>query len=687
MSHPDPFQIFQEDTYRVENKEWDLAYKYLLGKDYQKHVKLPRMNKREESSPQHKNEHGQVSFKKRIFSRYGEKGYKELQELKHSFININGKILALLPHTPGKGATRGEDPAIAGQGSFGKVKYAIDKQGNHFIVKIEKKGRRQNSDKELTTMKEVGWEADTASRNLRNSIQHYTIIPYLGEPLSNHEQKPTDEQNLENIDSAIKLSWQVHCAHQGWLSNQGRSIAHHDLKPENATRDKDGRVHLIDWGIAKVGVGLDEEYGNESGTPRYLPFQPKTFSHRALDIIALQRTIYIPQSFTRHKSKTKPNYEIEKELKKLYRQELKELYRQELGTNFLELNTKDQKTKFDNLDKNTKERLHRKKKQIKEKLNNPTSSPKIVERDDKHRCLLTDTFIADNGLNTILESINPEPKQTRPSPALIAASIALSSLGLQPDKKKNLIDAISTSLQKQEAVMVLYLWGLIEDKKDNLTELLENETLVSRLSSLSPFVEKTPKWFAKHLTYSFITSPEEADDNLLKLIYFLEENKLLNSVLNNLDDKDKNSLSYDSLRAETLLQLETFSCVNLLSILNKEESNILAIEEGECETLIKTVIINEAKSKKYDGLVAYTWHNKATGLRDLSKLEESNSLEDIKKIVKSRQKSAKGPSLFSAESRRNIKVQDFYSTALELINKVDSVTKKTDNCRNNSINN
>lgn len=74
-------------------------------------------------------------------------------------------------------------------------------------------------------------------------------------------------------------------------------IVHRDIKPENLLLDKDGRVKIADFGIAKMlgeeaGVGLDES--QPAGTPEYMAPEQKDHQrtdHRA-DIYSLGVVLY-----------------------------------------------------------------------------------------------------------------------------------------------------------------------------------------------------------------------------------------------------------------------------------------------------------------------------------------------------------------------------------------------------------
>jgi hypothetical protein len=162
MASSNPFDFFNDEMYSVKPKEWALAKKYLVPNG---DLKLPRGNKKISENKEKKRRFGQKSFSTRNQEKYGSQGAQELQALHHSMLHIDGKLLAVLPHTPELSEGK-VDPAIVGAGNFGKVKYAIDENNQPYVVKIETKGVRQASDDEYHCMQEVGWDVRTAERVL-----------------------------------------------------------------------------------------------------------------------------------------------------------------------------------------------------------------------------------------------------------------------------------------------------------------------------------------------------------------------------------------------------------------------------------------------------------------------------------------------------------------------------------------
>ncbi|MDB6139997.1 MAG: hypothetical protein JWO94_3069, partial [Verrucomicrobiaceae bacterium] len=73
-------------------------------------------------------------------------------------------------------------------------------------------------------------------------------------------------------------------------------IVHRDIKPENLLLDKDGRLKIADFGIAKMlGTEASETFSQPAGTPRYMaPEQqadPQKVDHRS-DIYSLGVVLY-----------------------------------------------------------------------------------------------------------------------------------------------------------------------------------------------------------------------------------------------------------------------------------------------------------------------------------------------------------------------------------------------------------
>ncbi|HVE42089.1 MAG TPA: protein kinase [Planctomycetota bacterium] len=115
----------------------------------------------------------------------------------------------------------------------------------------------------------------------------YIVMQYV-EGRTLQEAPPPLRQAVEAIRDAALA---VHAAHE-------LGVVHRDLKPANLMRDKDGRVLVLDFGLARLaegGRGLSEQ-GVLAGTAAYMPPEQATGDPRGLDrttdVYALGATLY-----------------------------------------------------------------------------------------------------------------------------------------------------------------------------------------------------------------------------------------------------------------------------------------------------------------------------------------------------------------------------------------------------------
>ncbi len=115
----------------------------------------------------------------------------------------------------------------------------------------------------------------------------YIVMQYV-EGRTLQEAPPPLKQALEAIRDAALA---VHAAHE-------QGVVHRDLKPANLMRDKDGRVLVLDFGLARLsesGRGLSEQ-GVLAGTAAYMSPEQATGDPRGLDrttdVYALGATLY-----------------------------------------------------------------------------------------------------------------------------------------------------------------------------------------------------------------------------------------------------------------------------------------------------------------------------------------------------------------------------------------------------------
>src|SRR5256885_3208843 len=157
-----------------------------------------------------------------------------------------------------------------GRGGFGVVYEALDPElGRKVAIKVLRRLDRRLDDAERKRLRE---EAEAVAR-----LDHPAIVtlhdagtcpkgPYLvfellrGDPLDVRLQhgrlKP-----LEALRIAIEVAKALAHAH-------ARGVVHGDLKPANVFLTEDGRVKLLDFGLAHLLGGEDRRRG---GTPAYMP--------------------------------------------------------------------------------------------------------------------------------------------------------------------------------------------------------------------------------------------------------------------------------------------------------------------------------------------------------------------------------------------------------------------------------
>ncbi|MDB2592776.1 protein kinase [Gammaproteobacteria bacterium] len=214
----------------------------------------------------------------------------------YSFIKLNGIAYATLPKNK-KG--------ILGQGSYGKVRIAIDKDGKQYALKVEQV-RLDNQDTFATLSNEMQitydqWLGVTDQRFYRehtkgnNQIgKYYSLQEIKGEELFKYLQNNKNLDEKTRLEIAINVCKAVDDLHTGRSSKTNTPYAHLDLKPENILIDKDLNVQIIDFGMATSGVDKQEGL---MGSPAYIPQNYQHATCRQRDIYALQRILYVKDSY------------------------------------------------------------------------------------------------------------------------------------------------------------------------------------------------------------------------------------------------------------------------------------------------------------------------------------------------------------------------------------------------------
>ncbi|TNF69196.1 MAG: hypothetical protein EP298_04495 [Gammaproteobacteria bacterium] len=189
----------------------------------------------------------------------------------HSFLNIEGKILAV-------------NTKALGSGGNGQVTLAEDEDGKLYAIKRLKNYKFANE--EAQTSKNLG--ASIGDHKRKDSNKHYIAYEYLGESLKSYLKREKDNlSEIQQLDLAIQLFKLIDKMHSGRASKTGEKIAHLDIKPDNIVIDKNGNLHLVDYGLSK---NLDSK-GSVGGTPAFLPSNHRSETREHLDIYAALRVL------------------------------------------------------------------------------------------------------------------------------------------------------------------------------------------------------------------------------------------------------------------------------------------------------------------------------------------------------------------------------------------------------------
>ena len=195
-----------------------------------------------------------------------------------------------------------------GQGGMGEVYRAHDsKLGRDVALKVLPEDAARDPERHARFVREARSIAALKHPNIVTvySVEEIDGVTFLtmelveGRSLS--ELIPVDGMRLDKFfDNAIPLADAIGFAHD-------RGITHRDLKPGNIMVDREGRVKVLDFGLAKVlalGTGIesmdtvvrthDTAAGRILGTPAYMsPEQAegKNIDHRS-DIFSLGIVLY-----------------------------------------------------------------------------------------------------------------------------------------------------------------------------------------------------------------------------------------------------------------------------------------------------------------------------------------------------------------------------------------------------------
>jgi serine/threonine-protein kinase len=190
------------------------------------------------------------------------------------------------------------------QGGMGTVYLATDRNLAERPVAI-----KENSDASTITQEQFQREAAMLARLTHPNLprvtdyfiepsgRQYLVMDYIpGEDLRQivirrGGQLPEDEA-LAWLDGVLSALEYMH----GWIDNDTglpRPIIHRDIKPSNIKRTPNGRIVLVDFGLAKYHSGDETQIGARAVTPGYSPLEQYTGGTDVrADIYALGATLY-----------------------------------------------------------------------------------------------------------------------------------------------------------------------------------------------------------------------------------------------------------------------------------------------------------------------------------------------------------------------------------------------------------
>ena len=123
--------------------------------------------------------------------------------------------------------------------------------------KQEAQAASQLSHPNIITIHEIG------AQSIQGETQHYIVTEYIAGQTLRERLKAAPLDVAQAIDVAIQMADALRVAHEA-------AIIHRDFKPENVMiRDDGGLVKVLDFGIAKLGVGdaATERRGEEEMAP------------------------------------------------------------------------------------------------------------------------------------------------------------------------------------------------------------------------------------------------------------------------------------------------------------------------------------------------------------------------------------------------------------------------------------
>jgi serine/threonine protein kinase len=187
--------------------------------------------------------------------------------------------------------------SILGQGGMGAVYHAIDlnlgvdvalKENLYLSEEFARQFKREAV--MLATLKHPNLPRVSDHFEIKNRGQ-YLVMDYMdGEDLRSR----MDRSGVLSDTEAVTIGATI-CDALNYLHSRQPAIIHRDLKPGNIRIAEDGRISLVDFGLAKVDMGTQETTtGARAMTPGYSP--PEQYGQARTDprsdIYSLGATLY-----------------------------------------------------------------------------------------------------------------------------------------------------------------------------------------------------------------------------------------------------------------------------------------------------------------------------------------------------------------------------------------------------------
>ncbi|KAF8372557.1 hypothetical protein PRIPAC_78986 [Pristionchus pacificus] len=205
-----------------------------------------------------------------------------------NFVNIGTKQRVVF-HIPRSIRSEYPNSVFLGAGTFGIV-YGLEhksKNGNNIAVKqlirpFENERRAQRCFRELQLLSEIDHEniikikfAYTTDTSIQSFDSVYFATDYCGQDLNAILAQETPEKHSFSLRSFQKIISELLRALK-YLNSA--NVIHRDLKPDNLAINENGKLKLLDFGLARV---LDEnnQHTNDPGMKYYRAIETVSFGH------------------------------------------------------------------------------------------------------------------------------------------------------------------------------------------------------------------------------------------------------------------------------------------------------------------------------------------------------------------------------------------------------------------------